>query len=103
MSKKNQYKVFIDGTGYNIVEHQIMQPCVMIRKTDDTVLFFSWANIKTVKFDPAMKKIVDRKNQEAAEQAREMEQAQAQAARSPRIVTPPKGVALPQFDPSERN
>jgi len=91
MSKKESYKAFINGKGYDVVEHQVMQPCFMIRTTKDEVWFFPWDAITSVRMDKQMMEIIRRNQEETAEQARE----------TPHIITPPRGVFLPG-EPNER-
>jgi len=92
MSKKESYKAFIDGKGYDVVEHQVMQPCFMIRTTKDEVWFFPWDAISSVRMDKKMMEIIKRNQEEAAEESRA-----AQAA--PKIAVP-RGPILP-FNPDE--
>jgi len=91
-TKKDSYRIFVNDTGHEVVEHEVLGPCLMFRTIKDEVWFIPWDAITSVRIDPEMLKIIKRKQQEAAQAQQEAAQAQP---KPPELAVPSKGIILP--------
>lgn len=95
--KKDSYRIYINNSLHEIVEHNLMNPVLMIRTVGQEVLFFPWSSIKMVRLPKETVKMLRDRQQKEMEAA--MAAAQG-AQKKPQLTLPGKNPNILPFNPN---